>query len=213
MPHLLLADDHSIIRGGLKTVIKDFLPHSSFDEADDGDTAFEKIKHNDYDLVILDINMPGTDSIGLVSNIFALKPGIKILMFSMNDEELFAKRYLKMGVMGYIKKSELPVEIENAITTILQNKKYVSLNFTQVLIENLGKNTFSENPFNMLSAREFEVAQHLVCGESSSQICRILKIHPSTVGTYKTKIFVKLQCTNIIQLNTLAKMYDITPLT
>ena len=209
MPNFLIVDDHSIIISAIKTIIENFLPLSSFDEAYDGDTAFEKIKANNYDLVILDINMPNTDSFGLVNNILALKPGIKILIFSMNSEELYAKRYLRMGVMGYIKKDELPVEIENAITTVLKNKKYISPRLRQLLIENLCEGTLSENPFDTLSTREFEIVQHLVRGESSSEICQKLKVHSSTVGTHKAKIFAKLKCSNIIDLNLLAKMHNI----
>ena len=118
MANILLADDHFIIRRGLKLIIENFMPHSKIDEADDGDSSFEKIKENDYDLLILDVNMPNTDSFVLVSNILALKPGMKILMFSMNDEEVYAKRFLKIGVMGYLKKDEHEGEIEKAITTV-----------------------------------------------------------------------------------------------
>ena len=114
MKNILIADDHSIIRTGLKLIIGSFMPLSKFDEAGDGSSCFEKIKKNNYDLLILDVNMPNTDSFVLVSNILALKPEMKILMFSMNDEEVYAKRYLKMGVMGYIKKDEHADEIKKS---------------------------------------------------------------------------------------------------
>src|SRR5258706_13700696 len=97
----LIVDDHPIIRSGLKTLLTDFVAHTTIDDAYDGDSAFEKIKCNEYDIVILDVNMPNTDSLGLVSNILAIKPTSKILMFSMNAEDNYAKRYLKMGAMGY----------------------------------------------------------------------------------------------------------------
>ncbi len=100
MPNLLLVDDHSVIRTGMKIIIQNFVPHSKIDEAEDGDSAFEKIKQNEYDLLILDVNMPNTDSFGLVSNILSFKPNAKILMFSMNDEELYAKKIFKNGSNG-----------------------------------------------------------------------------------------------------------------
>ena len=115
MPKLLLVDDHFIIRTGLKLVIESFMHNCKIDEADDGDSSFEKIKKNSYDLVILDVNMPNTDSFVLISNILAFKPQMKILMFSMNDEEVYARRYLKMGVMGYIKKDERVDEIKKLL--------------------------------------------------------------------------------------------------
>lgn len=209
MPTLLLVDDHSVIRKGMRIIIENLLAHVKIDEADDGDSAFEKIKRNNYDLVILDVNMPNTDSFGLVTNILALKPDMKILMFSMNDEEVYAKRYLKMGVMGYLKKDEPEAEIRKAITSVLNNKKYMSPRLSQIIIEDLHSNNKTENPFDNLSPREFEIAQHLTRGESLAEICNKLTLHPSTVGTHKARIFEKLNCKNIIDLNSLAKIHNI----
>jgi two-component system invasion response regulator UvrY len=208
MANFLLADDHAIIRTGLKFIIENFMPDSKIDEASDGYSSFEKIKKNKYDLLILDVNMPDTDSLVLVSNILALKPEMKILMFSMYDEEVYAIRYLKRGVRGYIKKNEPVDEIKKAITTVLNNKKYISPKLSQVLIEELYSNN-PENPFDSLSPREFEIVQHLIRGEPVAEICQKLTIHSSTVGTHKARIFKKLKCSNIIDLNSLAKVHNI----
>jgi DNA-binding NarL/FixJ family response regulator len=208
MVRLLLADDHQVIRKGLRLILENYLPHCTIEEAGDGDSTFEKIKQQDFDLVILDVNMPNTDSFGLVNNILAHTPGMKILMFSMNDEGVYAKRYLKMGVMGYLNKDEPESEITKAITTILNNKKYLSPRLGQLLIGEMDNNDH-DNPFNNLSPREFEIAQHLVLGESLSKICNKLNLHSSTIGTHKARIFDKLKCKNIIELNTLAKLHHI----
>ena len=208
MTNLLIADDHFIIRTGLKLIIENFMSRCRIDEADDGNSAFEKIKKKNYDLLILDVNMPHTDSFMLVSNILALKPGTKILMFSMNDEEVYARRYLKMGVMGYIKKDEHLEEIKKAIITILNNKKYISPGLNRIFIEDLNSKN-SENPFDSLSPREFEIVQHLIRGEPVAEICKKLTLHSSTVGTHKARIFEKLRCSNIIDLNLLAKVHNI----
>jgi len=209
MPYLLLVDDHSIVRTGLKLVIKDFLAHSRFDEAHDGDSAFEKIKQNNYDLVVMDVNMPNTDSFGILSTIFSVKPATKILMFSMNAEEIYAKRYLKMGAMGYLRKDAPANEIKKAITTVLNNKKYISSELNQKLLNDLQANDQAENPFDKLSPREFEIVQHLTHGDSVSEISQKLKLHTSTVGTHKARIFNKLQCHNLIDLNELAKVHKV----
>jgi len=208
MVNLLLADDHFIIRTGLKLIIESFMNDAKIDEAEDGDSTFEKIKKNNYDLLILDVNMPNTDSFVLVSNVLAQRPGMKILMFSMNQEEVYARRYLKMGVMGYLKKDERIEEIKKAITIVLSNKKYISTALSQILLDALHKKN-SENPFESLSLREFEIARHLIRGESVAEICQKLTLHSSTVGTHKARIFEKLKCSNIIDLNSLAKVYDI----
>lgn len=204
----LLVDDHSIIRSGLRILIEDYMAHSEIDEAFDGDSAFEKIKGSEYDLVILDVNMPNTDSLGLVSNILAVKPDAKILMFSMNAEDNYAKRYLKMGARGYIRKDETELEIKRAISTVLNNKRYISETLSRKLEEEALGNK-PNNPFESLSPREFEIIQHIIRGESVGEISEKLKLHTSTVGTHKARIFEKLNCRNIIDINTLARTFNV----
>ena len=211
MPNLLLVDDHSMIRTGLMKFIETFLPHATFEEATDGDSAFEKIKQRDYDLIILDVNMPNTDSLGLVSNIIALKPKSKVLMFSMNAEEVYATRYLKLGAMGYLRKDENDSEIQKAITNVLDNKKYISTSLTEKLLDDYSSDDKHQNPFDRLSTREFEIVQHLSRGESLAGICKKLNLHSSTVGTHKARIFEKLGVTNVVELNELAKAHNILP--
>lgn len=208
MTKFLLADDHHIIRSALKALIRDMYSDSSFDEAIDGETTFELIKKNDYQLVILDVNMPNTDSFGLVNNILSYKPETKILMFSMNAEDLYAKRYLKMGAMGYLRKDEAEGEIQNAIRTVLDNHRYISQAMRNKLTEEaLGQK--SANPFDALSPREFEVLRHLIKGESVSEIGQQLSLHTSTIGTHKARIFEKLGVRNVVDITVLAKVNDV----
>jgi two-component system, NarL family, invasion response regulator UvrY len=210
MIKILLADDHVIIRAGLKIFIKNLIPLSDIEEAWDGDTTFEKIKITDFDIIILDVNMPATDSFGLVSNILALKPQSKILMFSMNAEEIYAKKYLHLGALGYINKDAAEEEIKEAINNVLNNKRYISHSLTKSLTESaLGKKMNNQNPFDLLSPRELEIASHLMKGESVSEISSYLNLHTSTVGTHKARIFEKLQCKNIVGINELARVHKI----
>src|SRR5450631_875277 len=209
MTTVLLADDHSIIRESLKTYIKNIIPHSIIEEAYDGDSAFEKIKHNNYNLIILDINMPDTDSFGLVSNILAVKPESKILIFSMNSEEVYAKKLLNLGVLGYLNKAAFADEIRQAIEYVISNKRYLSPSLSQALAESaLGKDPDNQNPFDLLSRRELEITKHLLKGESVSKIGSFLYLHTSTVGTHKARIFEKLHCKNIVEMNELALMHN-----
>jgi two-component system invasion response regulator UvrY len=209
MLNLLLVDDHYIIRTGFKLVIESFIPLCNIDEAYDGNSAFEKIKHHDYDLIIMDVNMPNTDSFGIVSTVLSYKPGSKIIMFSMNSEDIYAERYLKMGTMGYIRKDAPEIEIKKAINTVLNNKRYISPELSEKLLTGLQINRKGENPFDTLSPREFEIVQHLIKGESVAEISHQLNIHTSTVGTHKARIFEKLRCSNIIDLNKLAKVHNL----
>lgn len=209
MIHILLADDHAIIREGLKTYIQSMMPHSNVEETYDGNSTFEKIKQNDYALIILDINMPATDSFGLVSNILAVKPESKILMFSMNSEEIFAKKYLNLGALGYLNKDASADEIKQAINNVMNNKRYISSSLTQALTDSaLGRKANNRNPFNLLSSRELEIVRHLMKGESVSQIGAYLNLHTSTVGTHKARIFEKLNCKNVIEVNELARVHN-----
>lgn len=211
MPKLLLVDDHSMIRTGLMKFIETFLPQTTFEEAKDGDSAFEKIKQDDYDLIIMDVNMPNTDSFGLLSNVIALKPKSKVLMFSMNAEEVYATRYLKLGAMGYLKKDEADSEIRKAITNLLNNKKYISSSLSEKLLADHQNDDKHENPFDKLSTREFEIVQHLSRGESLAAICQKLNLHSSTIGTHKARVFQKLGCKNVVELSELARAHNILP--
>ena len=210
MKNILLADDHLIIRTGLKKVIEKYIAHCLIDEASDGNTAFLKIKEKEYHLIILDVNMPGTDSFDLVRDIIAFKPEAQILMFSMNAEEIYAKRYLQLGVKGYLSKASSEGEIKHALDNVISGKRYLSPSLTQSLMEDVVDEK-SKNPFDDLSAKEFQIIQHLIRGESLSEISKSFKLHTSTVATHKTRIFGKLKCKNIIEINQLARNYNIIP--
>jgi len=210
MINILLADDHAIIRAGLKIFIGNYIAHSVIYEAWDGDSAFEKVKERDYALIVLDINMPNTDSLGLVANIVAYKPGARILMFSMNAEQVYAKKFLQIGASGYVSKASAEAEIKMALDTVLKGKRYISPALSRALTDSaLGDEP--NNPFDGLSSREFEIASHLARGKSLSEICTTLSLQPSTVGTHKARIFEKLKCNNIIDIHELAKLYEVLP--
>jgi DNA-binding NarL/FixJ family response regulator len=208
---ILIADDHEIVRAGLKFFIDSLVPHPVIDEASDGNSAFKKVTENQYELIIMDINMPGTNSFKLVESIISIRPGSKILIFSINPEDVHARRYLQLGAKGYISKNASVMELANAITAILENKQYINPLLSQAFTENKSVKK-SNNPFETLSSREFQIVQYIMKGETISDICNVLNLKASTVSTYKTRIFEKLKCKNIIQLCELVKIYNIAPL-
>ena len=206
---ILLIDDHEIVRTGLTVFLKSMLPHSRIYDAKDGITALKKIRKNEYRLIILDVTIRGTDTIQLVIDILVLRPQTNILMFSMNAEEIYAKRYLQLGVGGYINKDAPANEIILAIKTVLENKKYIGPAIKDSLMNDvLTKNS---NPFKKLSVREFEIFRLLISGKSSKDIISILHLGSSTVGTFKARIFKKLNCKNVMDLTVLAKLYCVLP--
>ncbi len=208
MKKFCLVDDHSIVRTGVKLLLKEKFGMCEIDEATEGETAFQLIKNNDYDLVTMDLHMPNTDTMGLIENILRIKPATKILIFTMGAEELFARRFLKMGVKGFLNKECDDEELGKAIDLVLKNRKYMSeqlmIRITDDTLENK-----ADNPFDDLSNREIEIVLLLAGGKSISEITDLLSIGNSTVGTHKARIFDKLKISNVIELRELAKLYQL----
>jgi DNA-binding NarL/FixJ family response regulator len=207
MKKFLIADGHSIVRTGISFLLKEEFMNIEIDECRNGDTVWEKIKTNTYDLAILDINMPGTDSINLLQNILAFRPDLKVLILTMSKEEIYAGIYLQLGVKGFINKEADDAEIRKAIITTLNNKKYLSpgMHVTQRL-EATKRTPLSL--FNRLSPRELEVMTHLLEGKNVSQIANLLCAHTSTIGTHKAKVLQKLGVTNIIELKEFTQLFN-----
>jgi len=206
---VLIADDHTIVRSGIKLIIQDLLPSTVFDEASNGDEVISCVKKNDYEMIVLDINMPDTDSITLVTNLFAYREQCKILIYSMNSEELYAKRFIKLGVLGYLNKESESEEIRRAITCVLRGDNYISKKLKKDLSEDMHSKKGGDNPFEKLSDREIQTVKYLLHGYSLLEIRKILNVHSSTVGTYKTRIFEKLKIRTVRDLGELARMYQL----
>jgi two-component system invasion response regulator UvrY len=173
-----------------------------------GETAISKLKNEQFDLIIMDIQMPNTDTLGLMEYIHITYPAAKVLMFSMSAENIYAKRFMKAGASGFVSK-EAPLEdITRAINTILNGKKYISDSLAEKLAEDSysGK---SGNPFNELSPREFEIVSLLLEGKTVTDISHALNIQTSTVGTHKARLFEKLGVTNILELKEMATTYNL----
>ncbi|GAB3340363.1 response regulator transcription factor [Larkinella ripae] len=206
MHKILLVDDQSIVRSGIRLLLKEQYGAIQVDEAKNGSTAFGKIMDHAYDLVIMDINMPNTDTFSLLQNVRAMAPDLPIMLFTIMTEYAFAKRYLQLGVKGYISKQAEDDEILKAVHTILYGKTYVCTDLMeQMTDDNHFKNEL--DPFGLLSNRELEIAYHLVKGKSVSHIADTLNIHTSTVGTHKARIFNKLKVDNVVVMKDLATYY------
>jgi two-component system invasion response regulator UvrY len=208
MKKFLLVDDHMVVRSGIKMLLSDIYKASEIHEAMNGETAIAKLKETGYDLVILDIQMPNTDTLGLMEYIHHTYPDAKVLMFSMSAENIYAKRFMKAGAFGFIAKESPLEEITTAIHVILSGKKYIS----ETLAETLAEDSFSgkpANPFNELSPREFEIVTLLLEGKTVTDISHALNIQTSTVGTHKARLFEKLGVSNILELKELATTYNL----
>ncbi|MBK8497148.1 MAG: response regulator transcription factor [Chitinophagaceae bacterium] len=208
MKKFLLVDDHMVVRSGIKILLSDIYNPSEIHEAMNGETAIAKLKESKYDLIMLDIQMPNTDTLGLMEYIHITYPDAKVLMFSMSAENIYAKRFMKAGAYGFISKESPLEEITRAINAILNGKKYIS----ESLAEKLAEDSFSgksANPFNELSPREFEIVTLLLEGKTVTDISHVLNIQTSTVGTHKARLFEKLGVANILDLKEMATTYNL----
>ncbi|MEO7265986.1 MAG: response regulator transcription factor [Ferruginibacter sp.] len=208
MDKILLVDDHTIIRTGLKILLGSDLIGYSFDDAENGDTALAYVKKNDYALLMLDVNIPGTDTFELAAQLLLLKPALRILVFSMNEENVYAKKFLKMGAKGYVRKDAPAEDIKKAVSTVLNNRRYISKAFSEILADSMFDKK-SDNPFDLLSPKQFKINQYLLQGKSISEICSLMSLHSSTVSTQKNRIFEKLKVTCLVELYAMAKMHEL----
>jgi len=204
----LVADDHAIVREGLKTLMKDIRPFAHCDEAVNGDQVIDYVKSNHYDIIILDVNMPETDCITMVTNILAYKEKSRILIFSMKSEELYARRFLKLGVLGYLDKESNADEIKKAILNVLNGQIYISSNLKRHFYEDMMTKR-TDNPFEKLSNREIQIAKYLLLGYSHAEIKKMLNLHSSTIGTHRLRFFEKLKIKNLFELGELVKLYQV----
>ncbi len=208
MKRFLLIDDHVVVRSGLKYILSDLFKPCEIDEAEDGDSATEQLKLQEYDLVMLDIKMPNTNTLQLMEYIKITYPHLKVIIFSMNSETIYAKRFLKAGAKGFVNKDAPLDEVVKAIQQVLSGKKYISSTMIDLLAD-FGSGYSEVNLFNTLSPREFEIVPLLLKGDSVSHIAQLLSLQVSTVGTHKARIFEKLKVSNLIELKELATVYDI----
>jgi len=206
---ILIADDHSIVRYGTALVVKEVLPTGTLHEARNFDELLKLLDTYTFHLLVLDINIPGGNYLQMIDVIRLRQPDVKILVFSGYDEQLYALRYLQAGADGYVVKQAPEGELKTAIQTILNNDKYISPAIKQSLINGLNTpRVTGQNPLTSLSNREMEVLQLLVKGASVAEISQSLSLQISTVSTYKSRIFEKLEVTNIVALVEKVKLYD-----
>ncbi len=205
MKRFLLIDDHLIVRSGIKQLLTDMYKDVEIYEAEDGNSATALLKTHTYDLITLDVQMPNTDSFALMEYVKKEYPQAKVLMFSMSPESIYAIRFTKAGAKGFISKSAPLDEMKIAIEKVMNDKKYFSEDILMELTK--GNTGATNNLFDLLSPREFEIVQMLLNGKTISFIAADLSLGLSTVGTHKGRIFQKLKVSNLLELKELANSY------
>lgn len=208
--NILIADDHGVVRYGMMLLIKDLLPWAEVTQVGSFNETVEFIKTNKIDLVILDINLPGGNNIQMLDSLNEIQKNIRVLMFSAYEENLYATRYLQAGAKGYLHKQNSNAEIKKAIQTVCSGGVYMSDDVKNIMLNKMLNHDENQNPLDLLSNREFEVAQMLIYGHGITDISSLLNLQMSTVSTYKNRIFEKLNVTNIVQLIDKFRFWKIT---
>ena len=208
MKKFLLVDDHKVVRSGISGLLSTMYIPCEVDEASDGNMALEKLKEQEYDLIMMDVQIPNNDMLGIMEYIHTKYPKAKVLIFSMSSENIYAKRFLKAGARGFLSKDSQLDEITKAINLVLSDRKYISEALAETLADGLTSGK-SDNPFHNLSLREFEITSLLLSGQTLSDISKSLNLQPSTVGTHKARAFDKLKVTNLLELKDLATSYNL----
>ena len=192
---ILIADDHPVVRRGLKEILASEHDMDVVGEAKNGDEALELVRKLDWDVAVLDFSMPGRSGVELIKEIKRRHPGRPVLVLSMLPEEAHAAQVFKAGGAGYINKESAGEELTAAIRKVANGGKYVSANFAEKLATDLAPG--AEKPLHeSLSDREYRVMWLLASGKQINQIAAEMFLSPSTISTYRARILKKLKLTD-----------------
>ena len=196
---ILIVDDHMVVKTGVSIILNSEINDLDIQFASTFSETLDKVKQFSYDLIILDINIPGGKTTEMITEIRNVLPEVKILMFSAHEEESYALRYIHTGADGYLNKLSGEENIVEAVKSIMDYGKYL----TDEIIDKLNDFTLMKeplNPFDKLSKREIEIVKLLVKGNGNLEISNHLNIQMSTVSTYKNRVFEKLKLNNLVEL-------------
>jgi len=199
MKRILIADDHAIMRDGLKRILDATPDLKVVDEAEDGDQVMVKVRGNTYDVVLLDMSMPGKSGIELIKWIRSAKPDFAVLVLSMHEEEQYAVRAIRAGASGYVTKDSASLQLVTAIRKVAEGGVYISQDVAEQIALNL-KPKGEEDPHQSLSDREFEVFLLIVEGLAVSEIAERLHLSVKTVSTHKARILEKMNMESVAEL-------------
>lgn len=205
---IVVADDHGIVRMGLVQTIKRLRPGAQISEVEDYKSLYKLILEKELDLVIMDVNMPNGSVQDAIDYIKIHQPKLKILIFSSQDEEIYAIRYLKMGADGYLSKQSSSAVIEAALTSMLKTGRYASDVVRESVFSKSFTGSSNGSPFEALSDRELQIASKLAEGVPIKEISTQLNLHASTVSTYKVRLFEKLNIRSVPELMEIFRLYS-----
>ena len=189
MPNFLIIDDHPIVRKGIRQLLEERSGPVSVEEAGSAAEGVKKFREGDYELVLLDINLPGRGGLDLIEDLKKIKSNVRVLVVSMYPEEQYAIRALKSGAMGYLTKDSAPDELLVAVNKILQGDRYITQSIAEKIFDALENKGV---PHEALSNREFEVMILIARGRNLKTIGDLLSLSEKTISTYRSRILEKM---------------------
>mgnify|MGYP002404291599 CR=1 FL=1 len=191
MTRVLIADDHALVRAGLRQYLQQNGRFASIAEASSGSQTLDMLRGARFDLLILDINMPDRGGLDILKHVRASYPETRVLVLSAYPERQYAVNVLKAGASGYLSKESAPDELMKAVSQVMAGKRYVSSSLAELLVSEL--DTDHEKPLHAgLSEREFQIFCKLASGQSVSEIASELSLSVKTVSTYRTRVLEKM---------------------
>lgn len=209
MINVLLADDHDLVRMGMRRLLDDVGELNVIAEATSGEEAVSICRDQDVHVILMDINMPGMGGMEATKKIVQRDESIKVIIVTMNEDEVLAQRLLKLGAAGYLTKGCKITEIVHAIKEVMANRRYITPEIAQQLALAGTKNDEEKSPFQELSERELQVMMMVLDGRKTNEISDSLCLSPKTVSTYRHRLFTKLQIQTDVELTRLAISHGI----
>lgn len=199
MTRILIADDHAILRQGLKQILADEIGAATFGEAGNATETLAHLHKQAWDVLILDINMPGRNGFEVLDEVRRYFPALPVLVLSSTPEDQLGLRAIKAGAAGYLNKQTAPEQLVNAVRTVQRGDQFISTALAQRLVADLRRGT--DRPrHEALSDRELQVCKMSAAGKSVKEIAAELSLSPKTVSTFRSRVFEKLSVKNDIEL-------------
>ncbi|MBA4382727.1 MAG: DNA-binding response regulator [Sideroxydans sp.] len=192
MIKVLIADDHALIRKGLKQLLDDTEELRVTGEAESGNEAYRMAQTGEFDVVLLDISMPDKHGIDVLKQIKDSQPQLPVLMLSMHPEEQYALRSMKAGAAGYLNKQSAPAQLVTAIRQVAKGKKYISSELAEQLAEGLSQG-YQELLHQTLSNREYQTLCLMAQGKKLSEMADIMSLSPKTISVYRSRLLEKMK--------------------
>ncbi|MGA2624955.1 MAG: response regulator transcription factor [Bacteroidota bacterium] len=199
MRNILLIDDHAVMREGIKQILEDEFRKVTFGEAGNAGEALDLVSRQKWDVVILDIVLPGRSGFDVLKEIRRVNPKLPILVYSMHAEDEFAIRALRSGASGYLPKSDVPEQLVKAIRQLLEGRKYIGESLAERLASELDGQA-DKLPHSRLSNREYQIMLMLASGKTISQIAEEMSLSIKTISTYRTRMLEKMEMKSIAEV-------------